>query len=202
MRKRETLIVKLDKYVCILFIFAFFYAHSHEVNIYIQKRFIQHKKYIYVVAFYSFYHFFFLLVHSFDGRLCMYDAFFITRKIRRRKRRKASKIKEALRRKEEIWREKNMILLPSYIFLGKREGSKEHLRFDKELKICWIYIKNKIKLLSCTSCKNVYRTCTFAFVDEFKSSVGDEEENLKRLWDSLNIDEGKFSSRKSCLRNA
>lgn len=92
-----------------------------------------------------------------------------------------------------------MILLPSYIF--GTESEKSIFWFDKELKICWIYIKTKSKIaFMYFMLKCIYRTCTFTFVDEFKSSVGDEGENSKKFISILMKE--SFQAEKSCLRNA
>lgn len=55
--EKETLIVKLDKYVCIYSSYSPFFMHTHMKWIFTYKRDPYSIKFIYV-AFYSFYHFF------------------------------------------------------------------------------------------------------------------------------------------------
>ena len=125
-----------------LFIIAFF-MHTHMKWIFTYKRDPYSIKCIYV-AFYSFYHFFFLLVHSFDGRLCMYEAFFITRK-KKNKTKKCYENKGGIEKKGGNMKEKKHDFA-SFLHIWNRKwvyGRKKHFWFDKELKICWIYIKTK-----------------------------------------------------------
>ena len=140
-KKKHWLLSSINMCVCALHI-RLFYAHSHEVNIYIQKRSIQHKMYICGILFLL--SFFFLLVHSFDGRLCMYDAFFITRK-KKNKTKKCYENKGGIEKKGGNMKEKKHDFA-SFLHIWNRNwvyGRKKHFWFDKELKICWIYIKTK-----------------------------------------------------------
>lgn len=101
--EKETLIVKLDKYVCIYSSYSPFFMHTHMKWIFTYKRDPYSIKFIYV-AFYSFYHFFSCsFTRLMAVYVCMMPFSSPEKKIRRRN---AMKIKEALRRKEEIWREK------------------------------------------------------------------------------------------------